>query len=787
MPSLEPGPRRRARIIQISDLHIGSWGKPPAIDQLRNIVRQENPDFLIVSGDQVNHPVPWAMRRAAKLVAELCPRKDRDPLPLMTLAGNHDYRLWGSFGFRRFSRVPFYVYFRENGLNLPWRVRWSRYLQLSASALWPRSKALLDPPLDHWDKERGFLIVGFNSNSLAEMIAAGKVDAHSLQKFSQRTKKWAEDPSYEAAYKIAVVHHHPAPIPFVATGALARIQESTMVLYNAGTLLRALNDAGFHLVLHGHKHHAGFSRISYATDPRELRDLAIAAAGSSAHPRPDDPRGNHLHVIDLFDDDTVTLESRFFDGEVTCKDQSYTCVLQDLGRVGRLRLTTASREWKLDVGELAKKVTVTKHGYSLMELSYLSCRVSGEEKKSRHRLEAIFPAPTYARGFEKLKTDRSPPFFEIEIERQELRRVIGSYEFGNPVTAGESPFDYGVRFQLINGHSLTPEEFERHYAGRDVRWEITKLQCDMACRSLRLEVEFPSDYDMELLDIGVEVHYLPSPLERLDSFDGTFRVHPAESRRIRDGLRVNGRRLVLRCRDPIPGFVYCIRWQVKEQEKTDIGVSWVGKSVAETGARNLVRLGRQVVAGDPRARRTYEKIVEALMNLASFLTQPDVLLQPKSSELWDLSLMVFDDEAKRLRCVALSFAELESLFDTVFVSGEGCAGFAFEKTRTLLYHPPKDKIGYFIESAEWSDGPGRLIDQSCMISVPWVYPGGRGPNVTVGVLNIGSRQADSQLIDLCDLGEDAWREKTRTLTALTAGRGSDIIDLVNSDCGVLSA
>jgi len=68
-----------------------------------------------------------------------------------------------------------------------------------------------------------------------------------------------------------------------------------------------------------------------------------------------------------------------------------------------------------------------------------------------------------------------------------------------------------------------------------------------------------------------------------------------------------------------------------------------------------------------------------------------------SDESFDVSLMVFDERSNRLRFVGTNSDKLP---EGDFYSGEGCAGFAFEKASSILYHPARDKIGYFIQRKE---------------------------------------------------------------------------------------
>ncbi len=74
------------RIVQLSDIHIGSWtGNASAIERMVNIVNAQQPDLIVFTGDLVNH-------RAIELdeFREILSRlKARDGV--YSILGNHDY------------------------------------------------------------------------------------------------------------------------------------------------------------------------------------------------------------------------------------------------------------------------------------------------------------------------------------------------------------------------------------------------------------------------------------------------------------------------------------------------------------------------------------------------------------------------------------------------------------------------------------------------------------------------------------------------------------------------
>lgn len=74
------------RIVQLSDLHIGSWqGNTPAIRKLVDLVNAQQPDLIVFTGDLVNHRAV-ELNDFQEILAGL---KARDGV--YSILGNHDY------------------------------------------------------------------------------------------------------------------------------------------------------------------------------------------------------------------------------------------------------------------------------------------------------------------------------------------------------------------------------------------------------------------------------------------------------------------------------------------------------------------------------------------------------------------------------------------------------------------------------------------------------------------------------------------------------------------------
>ena len=735
-------PAVRTTLIQISDLHLNLFSDKAVQAMVKVIVAKEQPDLLIVSGDLANQPVPWQMKRAAKFVRDihsLCPEKTF----LMVIAGNHDFKFWGNVGLRRLSRIPFEIYFRLDGLKYGFFWRCGQAFRLGLHALLPWSQQLREPLQFHDLKDVGITLVGLNSNTLSEMMAAGQVESGDLQDLFAKCNEAGKNPAFGFRYKIAVVHHHPAPIADVSTSLAARVQESFMVFYNAGLFLREINRRSFNLVLHGHKHFAGFLRVTSDFADRGRAEVSIAAAGSACHNQPDDPRGHHLHVIHLYDDDTATLKGLFFSASVESTESTRVYSLDRLEDVQRRRYNAFRDLQALTVREIRKISKITRLGYTQVQVELYRCRVHCDGGLDSHPVDYQASEPAYLRAFEKVDLPESPKFLKLVPKTNELRAM----EFGRHYGPLDPPFDFGLRYLLINGHTLTPGQFQRHYAGRPQEWEDASLFCYLASDVLTLEVDFPEGYELDKRRIEAYVEYVPAPLKGVRDADFDWKAlqpHDGESARARESLQILASCLRLTIYNPIPGFLYKIRWVPKEQDLLVQRVLLQSEARLASVQKKLLAVARGTAggAGDDQAR--YNAIAEVLRTLAvDFAT-----ICHLEGDSLDISVMIYHQDDAKLYSVCANFGQIAELLKETFVAGEGCAGWVFEKIRPMLYHPLRDRVGYFIRPNE-RGGTAALLQPAVLFSFPWVETG-----IVAGVINVSTQKEDSNLLRLFDLPDE---------------------------------
>src|ERR1700722_18663537 len=126
----------RATLLHLSDLHFGRQVLDRnLLPSLKESIKDIGPDFLVVSGDIANNPRRASMREASKFISELATYCNIRPGRVLTVPGNHDYKIAGNFGLGRFTRIPYEMYFRRGFAGMKWNRRLSTDMKLIFSAL----------------------------------------------------------------------------------------------------------------------------------------------------------------------------------------------------------------------------------------------------------------------------------------------------------------------------------------------------------------------------------------------------------------------------------------------------------------------------------------------------------------------------------------------------------------------------------------------------------------------------------------------------------------------------
>jgi 3',5'-cyclic AMP phosphodiesterase CpdA len=237
-----------ARLLHLSDLHIGTVEAPEVERALDTLIDRVDPGLIVATGDLTHRGRPEQHERAATFLK-------RFGRPLLVIPGNHDI----PYTFpARFTR-PFREFERH----------------------WQTTEPV--------HRGEDVFVVGLNSVRPWRHQSGG-VRSAQLQ---QARQLLAEAP--DGALRVVALHHH-------LIGAPWRSRKKPVA--RRSHVLATLVDAGAELILAGHIHQAAVSeRHEFEVAPGSLRGTTVSIAPGLGQPRPDrrgEARG--LHVYDVRDD-----------------------------------------------------------------------------------------------------------------------------------------------------------------------------------------------------------------------------------------------------------------------------------------------------------------------------------------------------------------------------------------------------------------------------------------------------------------------------------------------------
>ena len=124
----------------------------------------------------------------------------------------------------------------------------------------------------------------------------GQIDEEQLSSLEKQLKKISKK-KRDSAIRVALIHHHPVLIP-----SLVESNRGYDAVIRSGHLLDLLGDYGFHLLLHGHKHHPHTFTEDIRNAFEDVNDnpMLIVAGGSVGSKGLPSPAGvncyNHITI-----------------------------------------------------------------------------------------------------------------------------------------------------------------------------------------------------------------------------------------------------------------------------------------------------------------------------------------------------------------------------------------------------------------------------------------------------------------------------------------------------------
>lgn len=243
-----------ARLLHVSDLHVGTHQEPDVEQALARLVERLEPQLVVASGDLAHRGRREQLERAADMLRSLGP-------PVLAVPGNHDLPHTPT----RFAR--------------PWT---------EFERVWETTEPTASSPELH--------VVGLNSARPFRQQGGALSDAQ-LARAAERLAAAAP-----GALRVAVLHHHLLGAPWRAARKFP--------VSRRNRVLHALADAGADLILAGHIHQAAVSeRHEFEVVGDDARTAVVAIAPGLGQPRPKrlgEARGLHVHEADA---DAITVRT----------------------------------------------------------------------------------------------------------------------------------------------------------------------------------------------------------------------------------------------------------------------------------------------------------------------------------------------------------------------------------------------------------------------------------------------------------------------------------------------
>jgi 3',5'-cyclic AMP phosphodiesterase CpdA len=237
-----------ARILHVSDLHVGTHDDPEVERAIADLVAEKTPELVVASGDLTHRGRPEQHERAARFLKSL-------GVPVLAIPGNHDI-----------PGVP------PARMTRPWR-EFERHWQTTEPVY---SSATL-------------LAVGLNSVRPWRYQSGAVGDAQLARALEQLEAASA------GVVRVVALHHH-------MVGAPWRSRKRPVARRNH--VLARLVDCGADLILGGHIHQAAVSErgdFEVLVGDGSQSGVVVSIAPGLGQPRPrrrGEARGVHLYTVD---------------------------------------------------------------------------------------------------------------------------------------------------------------------------------------------------------------------------------------------------------------------------------------------------------------------------------------------------------------------------------------------------------------------------------------------------------------------------------------------------------
>jgi predicted MPP superfamily phosphohydrolase len=696
-------------IAHISDLHFPHWGDR-TYDNLKKYLKDKKPHLILVTGDLTEHPWPRLHRKVRDRLVELVDACNAGEPPrntmLAVVPGNHDYAVYGNITFLT-SPISFRSYFK------PYH---QEFFEMSSD-----------------DGQFKALFFCFNSNPLIAKFAKGAVSRRQLNKFRQRVAGLrGKDPDgFDAAYKIAVLHHHPLPIPH------SEALEEFNILTNAGTVLRVLAQCKINLILHGHKHDLVISSVNmgtaYAANQgaafSATRRMFVVASGSTLKEGETENTCN-LIILRKALPAEVTPVGAYPDEDFREKE---TTLLPSLDDFINEQFIAERRRLGYEVAVFDKRISINSEGDSFTHCRLENLKVLDVQNFRKYKATEIDPFTLVTLtgripAIQPIKSsDHDQPQLDDQQQDKTRRKVTGKLNLPDEIEANQTlgPLEY--KYRILNGWALNAEEFRRKYSDKsndtasEEEWIITPRLTQL----LKLTIQLP-DKCVPVRQPTLSVYapvgngFAPDPEAGLCKYYRSALNYDARSNTI-----------TLTLKKPLLKYKYVVHWLLPKSDQNVHATKY--KSEAQELSKRLLSPAPNIKA----------EVLELMKDIEFLICDENEGLNIPDTQDIDVSLAIALDEPNKiplLKVVAdnLDNSQAENLSIEI---GDGYAGRAFKLNEANFYQDSGDGRR---DLKEMYVPFGRVHDHKVLYCIPLRHPADE--TIVVGVLTVGSGQGYSNLV-----------------------------------------
>jgi predicted phosphodiesterase len=682
------------KILHISDLHFGDHNKYLQ-DSLKERVPAICPDVIVVTGDLVENPNEKLLFAAREFLVGLeshCkerPTNDPKRPRLLLVPGNHDVRYLGSL---RVSAMEFSKVFGKYA---------SSYYFL---------------PENVW-------IHGLDSSAEPWVGANGKVSTRQIHEFTQlyRTLEREHPKTFESAFKIIALHHHPLPLKYSSKHA------RWLTLLNAGAVLGETLRNKMDLIVHGHEHVSVKAHFGLENREGTLKRIHVISVGAALKKLSGDER-NAFNVAVIEPNGEIRVDSYFSENNAfDLKPRGKGFVIRSIeeAKKNTFRELKATRGYSYE--DLASITLLEGHGHARRILEFGDLSISNQdcERASRHPLD--FPRTSGSIELLNAKSLRGNGIAGLRFRGPQTSMASSlksTIDYGRKILRND-PISYRCQWWAVNRFAMNEHQARCKYGDDCPTYEFTHTRIEDPVEELTVVLRIPET--LSLTD-------RPEPfVAKSNTVEGVVRFErdaELESRLIkRKALRFieSLRTASLRVSRPEVGYSYGIAWKLPESDALTV--------TKNTGLiEGIVQATLQL--RQKRKDKNQEIITRLLLGLA--VTVRDQLM-PQDMDPLETSLMVWDADRRKMVVVGAAMVgptKIESRLDyssVEFDYGDGVVGEAYKTNTCRLYVKPGNRHSEIPDF--YRPLPG-MMRHAVLLSIPVRNPDDESS--IYAVLNCGS-------------------------------------------------